>query len=358
MRVFGGSGHRRRRPLRVEALAVAFFALSVSACGGGDSGSGNADADADGGSETAEEITLTVGYNKFWSTPPFFVGRQLGYFDDLPNVTVEWMEFDTPTAALAAMAAGDVDVLATPGPTLIQSRASGVDVVGVASLAGESEPAQYSFVAGADAGIDGVADLRGKTVGVNNYAGNFDLHLRYLLEQEGIDPEKDLNITPVPISAVVAGVLEGSIDVGAVVGAGSLMAEKEPGLVTVFTSTDVEPIQGQYSFMFLGMSQELVTEHRPAAVEFLTAYVRSIDHIVDQPDDALKLWATDTGIAIVEEMRAMNEFPDEGAPQASGLEFDMELLDRYGYVTQSIDLDELIDESLLEDARAEVDSAS
>jgi NitT/TauT family transport system substrate-binding protein len=353
MRVFRGSVRRRSRPFRAELAVVTLLALSATACG--------ATSTPDPGEESpgaAEEITLTVAYNKFWSTPPFFVGRQLGYYDELPNVTVEWAEFDTPTAALAAMAAGDVDVLATPGPNLAQSRASGVDVVGVASLAGESDPAQYSFVASADSGITSVKDLVGKTVGVNNFAGNFDLHLRYLLEEEGIDPEKDLNITPVPIAAVVPGVLEGSVDVGAVVGAGALMAEEEAGLTTVFRSTDVEPIQGAYSFMFLAMSEELLNDHRPAAVEFMTAYARSVDHILEEPANATELWATDTGIGMLSEMRQINEFPEGGEAQVRGLEFDMELLTRYGYIPQPVDLDELVDQSILKDARAELESAN
>jgi NitT/TauT family transport system substrate-binding protein len=357
MRKYSGSGHRRPRSHGTGVLAVALLALLVSACSSPSSDTSTSTGSAAEDSQKSEAITLTVAYNKFWNISPLFVGRQLGYFDDLPNVTVEWVEFDTPSAALAAVAAGDVDVVATPGPTLIQSAASGVSAVGVASLGGESDPGGYSFVTGADSGIEDVAQLRGKTVGVNNYAGNFDLHLRYLLEEAGLDPEKDLNIMPVPISAVIPGVLEGSVDAGAVVGAGALVAEQDARLATVFSSRDIEPIQGQYSFMVLAMSQDLVGEHRPAAVEFLTAYVRSVDHILDQPDDALELWVADTGIEIIKKTRTMNEFPDGGAVQMAGMEFDMELLERYEYMTVPVDLDEVVDDSLLEDARAEVDQA-
>jgi ABC-type nitrate/sulfonate/bicarbonate transport system substrate-binding protein len=352
MHVFRRSGRQGGRRFGAGMAVIALAALLMTACGA------NVKQSSDGDGSGDEKVTLTVGYNNFWSVPPFFVGRSLGYYDELPNVTVEWVQFDTPTAALAAMAAGDVDILATPGPNLIQSRASGVKAIGVASLAGESDPAQYAFVAGADSGITEVADLAGKTVGVNNFAGNFDLHLRYLLEEEGLDPEKDLDITVVPISAVVPAVLEGSIDAGAVVGAGSLMAENEEALVTAVTSRDVLPIQGQYSFMILAMSEDLVADRRSSAVEFLTAYARSVDYIAEDPEDSKKRWASDAGVDIVAEMRELNEFPDGGEAQVSGLQFDLGLLEKYGYVTEPVDIDELLDDSLLADARSELGSAT
>ena len=43
----------------------------------------------------------------------------------------------------------------------------------------------------------------GKTAGVNNYGGNYDIYLRYWLKHNGLDPEKDVKILIVPVPAMV-----------------------------------------------------------------------------------------------------------------------------------------------------------
>lgn len=203
-----------------------------------------ASAEDDKPQDVEEERTITVGFNPFWSLPPLFVGREFGYFDDIPGVSVEWAEFNDPAAAIAAIVAGDIELAAAPGPTLLTARGRGAPVVGVASLAGESDPGQYGFVTRADADIDAISDLAGESVGVNNFAGNFDLHVRYLLEEAGLDSERDVDITVTPIPAVVPAVMEGSLTTGAVVGAGVLLAEADEDLDILLTSQDVGPLEG------------------------------------------------------------------------------------------------------------------
>ena len=52
------------------------------------------------------------------------------------------------------------------------------------------------------------------------------------------------------------------------------------------------------------------------------------------------------------QIREMNAFPNDGHVQVDGLDFDLELLNRYGYIEGTVDVQEAIDPTLLDEALA------
>lgn len=102
--------------------------------------------------------------------------------------------------------------------------------------------------------------------------------------------------------------------------------------------------------MILVMAEAFIGDDRDAAIAFLNAYVQAVEFIEANPVEAAEAWAQNTGIDIMTQIRAMNEFPNHGHVQVEGLAFDLELLQRYGYVEAEIQAADAVDPSLLDEA--------
>jgi len=90
-----------------------------------------------------------------------------------------------------ALAAKKIDLAWLGGFTFVQARLRTGDAIPIVQRA-EDEKFTSRFIAGADSGIDGLADLKGKTFAFGSPSSTSG-HLmpRHFLQQAGIDPERD-----------------------------------------------------------------------------------------------------------------------------------------------------------------------
>jgi NitT/TauT family transport system substrate-binding protein len=133
----------------------------------------------------ADEI-VRLGHNRAWSNPALLLGLANGEFKK-SGVDVVEHQFTNPADIITAMVSGDIDAGASPGPTLFTAAVQGAKVRAVALLQGTNNP-PIAYTVRADDGITSVQDLRGKTAGVSNYGGTYDIYLRYWIEKHGLDP--------------------------------------------------------------------------------------------------------------------------------------------------------------------------
>jgi ABC-type nitrate/sulfonate/bicarbonate transport system substrate-binding protein len=307
------------------------------------------------GAEAQSGTEMRVGYNPVWTTPFLLIGKERGAFEAGPG-QVKWVTFVNPNQVLEAMAASELDAGAiTPAHYLI-ALDKGLKMSAVAILSGWSTPTS-TYMVRADSGIQSVQDLRGKTIGVNNYGGVFDIYLRQMLDKSGVDSKKDVKIVEVPIANIYQALSTKQIDAGAVPVLFVPLADtKFKGqFKTLFDFRDVPGIKDrpQINQLLLAVTDDYMKKQRPALKAFLRRYLDAVRWAYANPAEATALWAKASKVDLVKAL------PDPFGPNTDAkidepaLQVDIEIMHRYGYLKRTdFGSKKLVDHSLLEEILA------
>lgn len=124
------------------------------------------------------------------SHTPLWVAQEKG-FSAKQGLSVESIFFGAGPPAMQALVAGDLDIVVTSAPNVVNPRLGGADTVMVLSII----PTFIDhIISGSD--ITSPEQLRGKIGSVNRFGSISDMGLRLSLRRLGIDPEKDVRIVP------------------------------------------------------------------------------------------------------------------------------------------------------------------
>ena len=107
------------------------------------------------------------------------------------DIFVEPIFFGAGPPAMQALVAGDLDIVVTSAPNVVNPRLGGADVVMVLSII----PTFIDHII-STASITHPEQLRGKIGSVNRFGSISDMGMRLSLKKLGIDPEKDVRIVP------------------------------------------------------------------------------------------------------------------------------------------------------------------
>jgi len=124
------------------------------------------------------------------SHTPLWVAQEKGFLTK-QGLLVEPIFFGAGPPAMQALVAGDLDVVVTSAPNVVNPRLGGADVVMLLSII----PTFIDHIISA-ASINNPEQLRGKIGSVNRFGSISDMGLRLSLKKLGIDPEKDVRIVP------------------------------------------------------------------------------------------------------------------------------------------------------------------
>jgi NitT/TauT family transport system substrate-binding protein len=186
-----------RNLLWAHALLTAVLALS--GCGNGGSAPGDATSTQSAATNSAaapsELKKVTVGYLPNIVMPQPLLGITDGqYARRVPGVEFVGKDFPAGPAVMEALRSGVVDIAYTGPYPPIKAYGKDRDMVLLAgSATGGTE-----LVVAKDSPIKTVKDLKGKAIGVNQFASTVDAVVRYNLIEAGLNPEKDVKIIPIP----------------------------------------------------------------------------------------------------------------------------------------------------------------
>ena len=124
------------------------------------------------------------------SHTPLWVAQERGLFIK-QGLIVEPIFFGAGPPAMQALVAGDLDIVVTSAPNVVNPRLGGADLVMVLSII----PTFIDHIISA-ANITTVEQLRGKTGSVNRAGSISDMGMKLSLKRLGIDPDKDVKIVP------------------------------------------------------------------------------------------------------------------------------------------------------------------
>ena len=122
---------------------------------------------------------------------PLWVAKEKGFLV-AQGLAVELIFFGAGPSAMQALVAGDLDIVVTSAPNVVNPRLGGADTVMILSVI----PNLIDHIISAPS-ITSPEQLKGKIGSVNRLGSISDLGLKLSLKNLGIDPEKDVRIVPV-----------------------------------------------------------------------------------------------------------------------------------------------------------------
>ena len=133
-----------------------------------------------------------------------------------------------------AFEAGAIDLASSSANGVIFAAAEGVTAKMIASISRESSRGfSTSFYVKESSPVRSVADLKGKTVGINGFFTSGHLWLKAALEKHGLD-ETDVRITPIAFPAMQESLDAGKVEVGQFPQPFAALAEQKMKLRKIF----------------------------------------------------------------------------------------------------------------------------
>jgi NitT/TauT family transport system substrate-binding protein len=141
---------------------------------------------------------------------PLWVAQEKGLLVK-HGLTPELIFFSAGTTALQALVAGDLDVVLTSAPNVVNPRFGGADTIMIMSII----PTIIDHIIAAP-NITSPEQLKGKIGGVNRQGTVSEMGLRLALRRLGVDPEKDTKIVtaggnPERLAAISKGIVHFTI---------------------------------------------------------------------------------------------------------------------------------------------------
>jgi len=124
------------------------------------------------------------------SHTPLWVAQEKGLLAK-QGLLVESIFFGAGPPAMQALVAGDLDIVVTSAPNVVNPRLGGVDAVMILSII----PTFIDHIISA-ANITSPEQLKGKIGSVNRFGSISEMGLRLSRRRLGIDPDKDVRIVP------------------------------------------------------------------------------------------------------------------------------------------------------------------
>ena len=282
---------------KMSALLLALaLLLSLTACGGKKEGTTAPEP------ETAEGVTLNVAA----MTGP--TGMGLAFLLDAFGVvetpqeeplgqaiTAQGNSFNFMLAATAdeispLLIKGDLDIACVPAnlaSVLYNKTQGGIVTLGINTLG-------VLYVVEKGESIQSLADLKGKTLVSAGKGSVPEYGLRYLLAQNGIDPDTDLTIEwKSEQSECVAALASGAANIAVMPQPYVTVAQgKVEGLRAAVSLTEAWDALDNGSAMLTGVvvaRKEVVENHPEAVQDFLTAYEASVGSVQTDPAKAAEI---------------------------------------------------------------------
>jgi len=260
--------------------------------------------------------------------------------------------------ALSLLIAGEVDFATQSfstiaSATLKNAVPGGLSIVAGHFVAGYPNKFSDTYLVLEKSGINSLADLKGKKIGVNSVGSAVDVIFRYALIKAGLDPKTDVTFVEIGFGAQGQALRDGRIDVGSMVQP-FLSQEMQQGGVKVLTRA-VDSV-GQNSAIALVARTDFLKKHPAAAKAFLADWVTGLRWLSEESnrDEAIKLISgiSKTSVPVLNLFygRDNDYYRDlNGCVSAAALQAGVDAMVAVGYLDKKVDMASLVDSSYLPD---------
>jgi NitT/TauT family transport system substrate-binding protein len=275
---------------------------------------------------------------------PVVVALRKGFYKD-EGLNADKVQMQ-PAIGVKALVTGDVDYLLAWG-SVLRAAVTGVPVKVVAGMS--ARPLHVLMVRPE---IKTGKDLKGKTIGVDSFAGTVDYLSRVAVRHFGLDPDKDVTIivsgeSPLRLAAIRAGSIHATpIDV-----AFAVKAEEE-GMKRMLNLADLIdlPLSG------IGVTDKKLQTEREQIKKVIRATLRGTRFMKQNRAETLTMMIDYLRITSAQASQAydaaINSFTEDGYVSEKGLLLDVQLTKERLKLAKDIPLSQVVDWSLLKEIKA------
>ena len=141
----------------------------------------------------------------------------------------------------------------------------------------------------ADGGIKTVADLKGKTFGVNAIGGTLDMGVRIMARKAGLNPDKDLTVVEARPPFLAGMVRDNKIQAATLFQPFFEEAMGKGDLKVLYQSSDI--YGGPTDYVFMAFDEKFVKAHPRALRDYIEDYLRAVNWSLDNRAEAVKIYA-------------------------------------------------------------------
>lgn len=359
--------------LGVSAAVLAVLA-SLSACGDGDSSSSPSSRDKLGGRATLDLAIASAVVAPKEEVATYAVGDAEGYFAE-EKLKVDVINTDGSVAAVQAVASGSADITPADAGAVLAAREKGVPVRAIGGLV-RNWP--WRMAVRPDSEIKTPADLKGKKIGVISLASGSAIYARAYADDAGLDAAKDIDLLPVGVGAQALSALQdGKVDVLALFTQAYTTIENTGATFRYLANSDA--FEGIRSLTF-AVTERTLKEKKDVLTRYLRASYKALLFSAVNPEAAMRdgyevfprlLTGKKADDRIGDDSKSLDAWirtavPAAGEPESFkewGAISDAEwnktaaYTKASGQITKDVDVTELWDDSLLQDAN-DFDSAA
>jgi ABC-type nitrate/sulfonate/bicarbonate transport system substrate-binding protein len=298
------------------------------------------------------QTKVRLGYGRF-TNELVYVAMDKGLYKK-HGVEVKFVGFPSLGRIPQVMAAGEIDMGVFTVPAFLISVEKGVKVVAVATIMGMSNP-PVPYVAMESTGIKKIEDLRGKTIAISTFGGNFDLYLRYMLEKHGLDPKKDVTIVEMPLPQTLKAVTSRRVDAGVLTSTYYIVGKDKYGdrLRRIFDFKDVDPIKGlQWVSLLLGAKKDFLADNKESVKRVLKGHLEAVKFYKDDFKEAIKVVSKFLKSPAMKKSRPF-DIPYDAKIDLRSIQTDIGLMVNFGYIKRPFKAEEVVDNSLLDELTKE-----
>ncbi|HEX9445229.1 MAG TPA: ABC transporter substrate-binding protein [Candidatus Binatia bacterium] len=292
--------------------------------------------------ERAERVMIGTPSHGLFEFPAVVALRKGFYRDEGLNAAKVQMQ---PAIGVKALVSGDIDYLLAWGSTL-RAAVTGVPLKVVAGMA--ARPLHVFIVRG---DIKTGRDLKGKTIGVDSFAGTVDYLARATVRHFGLDPDKDVKIivsgeSPLRLAAAKAG----SIDATAIDVAFAVKAEEE-GMRRLLNLSEIIdlPLSG------IGITDKKLQAEREQVKKVVRATLRGTRFMKENRAETLQMMTDYLHITPAQAGKAydaaIGSFTEDGYISDKGVLLDVQLTKERLKIVKDIPLGQVVDWSLLKEIK-------
>ena len=215
--------------------------------------------------------TLNASYASVTgSRIPLWIAKDAGLFENY-GLSVNLVVIAAGTAAIGALASGDVEILGAPGSTTMVSAARGLPL----AIIGTFGPSAWKLAA--HPSITNIEQLRGKTVGISRPGTTVEFATKRVLAKLGFTPGKDIQILATGLAESnkrILVMLQGKIDATLVSPDNLFEAEQKNLKLSILA--DLKDFGIYTSASDLSAKRDFLKNQRQRARGFMMAYCEAI----------------------------------------------------------------------------------
>lgn len=252
-----------------------------------------------------EKVTVIYGGSSWLGHYPAWVGIEKGLFKKY-DLGVLFQNFYASSGRMGSLVAGDLDVASTGSISAIALMASGSK--GFMAFGTQDS---YATVEGiiAREGIKSIKDLKGKRIAAP-FASSAHVLVLDILEQNGLDPDKDLTLINLKVNEMPAAMGSGEIDACSAWTPHFNKLLNMPGNHLLVNDTEFSLFK-KYQ---LGPGPDLLVVRREFAEKypntckaFVKGYFEAVDMLIDEPEECAKVLVKLTNLSMEDQMAVLKD---------------------------------------------------